>query len=614
MEAQRPSRVRYAVVACAVAMSVLLYLDRFCVSFAEIYMKQDLGLTDKQIGWMLSVFFWAYAICQVPSGWLTDRFGARVTLTVYILGWSLFTAAMGIAQGVWLLLAARFLCGVFQAGAYPTSAALLSRWVPLHSRGLASSLVALGGRAGGALAPLLTAVLIVAFVPTHQSSLLQPGDILRPSHLATTWLERARTIRESNGENSLREQGSMRLLPRDTRLRYASSWLLGRMAPSVQQRLMQLAEVEPVGRAASTDGPLEKLLATELNRELELPDLAKQQFVLLEELPREGQWLLKKCAVKTADSSERHFTPESLRPAERQRLNRLILEAVFPDHLRRVYVAGWRPIMFTYGLLGIPVALAFWWMFRNRPEEHPWCNEQERDLISAGRVIQQAHKPIGGAPVLALLTHTSMWCNSISQFATNIGWIFLTTWLPRYLDEVHRVPVERRAIMTLIPVLVGFVGLVYGGRLTDRLVTVVGLRWGRALPMGLSKFVAAIAYLICLTNPPPEICVALFALVSLASDLGIGAIWAYAQDVGGRHVGSVLGWANMWGNIGAAIGPLLIISVIGPDHHWQWAFILCAAAYAVAAASALAVNAEKPLLPARENGAHDAGAANDSSR
>src|SRR5260221_14167991 len=95
----RPSRVRHLVVAVAVLMAVILYLDRYCVSFSERYIKQDLRLEDWQMDWFISAFFWAYALGQVPSGWLGDRFGSRGILALYIVLWSFFTAMIGMAEG-----------------------------------------------------------------------------------------------------------------------------------------------------------------------------------------------------------------------------------------------------------------------------------------------------------------------------------------------------------------------------------------------------------------------------------------------------------------------------------------------------------------------------------
>src|SRR5579864_4438816 len=111
-------------------MAVLLYLHRFCLSFAERYIKEDLGLSNGQTALLLSAFFWAYGLAQVPAGWLSDRRGARLVLTLYILLWSLCTGLIGAATAFALILALRLGCGLAQAGAYPTSAALLTDWVP----------------------------------------------------------------------------------------------------------------------------------------------------------------------------------------------------------------------------------------------------------------------------------------------------------------------------------------------------------------------------------------------------------------------------------------------------------------------------------------------------
>src|SRR5690606_25208019 len=70
------------------------------------------------------------------------------------------TALTGLAAGFVLLMAARLLFGLAQAGCYPTAGSLVKRWIPLTRRGTASSLVAFGGRLGGAIAPALTAWLL----------------------------------------------------------------------------------------------------------------------------------------------------------------------------------------------------------------------------------------------------------------------------------------------------------------------------------------------------------------------------------------------------------------------------------------------------------------------
>src|SRR5262245_35721805 len=96
----RPTKARNGVIFAAFLMAFLLYLDRNSYSFAEKSMKQELeNLTLQQISGAFSAFFLAYALGQVPSGWLADRFGPRRSLLAYILVWSLFTGLLGFVYG-----------------------------------------------------------------------------------------------------------------------------------------------------------------------------------------------------------------------------------------------------------------------------------------------------------------------------------------------------------------------------------------------------------------------------------------------------------------------------------------------------------------------------------
>src|SRR5436190_5531068 len=110
----RPTRVRYLVVGLATLASLLLYLDRFCIAIAERLIKEDLGLSNTQMAWVFSAFFWTYALAQVPSGFLSDRYGARRMLTLYILVWSLFTGLIGLAAGFVMVLLFRLGFGLAQ--------------------------------------------------------------------------------------------------------------------------------------------------------------------------------------------------------------------------------------------------------------------------------------------------------------------------------------------------------------------------------------------------------------------------------------------------------------------------------------------------------------------
>jgi MFS family permease len=158
-----PTRVRYVMVLLAMLVAVLLYLDRICLSTAGNSVRADLGLSTEKLGLelALSAFFWSYALFQLPAGWLGDRFGARYVLAIYVALWSLSTGLLGLANSLSGLVALRLACGMFEAGAYPLAAGIVRRWIPLHQRGVANSVVAVGGRLGGALAPIITIQLMM---------------------------------------------------------------------------------------------------------------------------------------------------------------------------------------------------------------------------------------------------------------------------------------------------------------------------------------------------------------------------------------------------------------------------------------------------------------------
>ena len=104
-----PTRARYVTVAFAMVLAIVMYIDRVCISQAGPLISQDLGLTKIQMGWVYSVFGWAYAFFEIPGGWLADRMGPRRVLLRIVIWWSFFTAATGWAWNATSLLVTRAL-------------------------------------------------------------------------------------------------------------------------------------------------------------------------------------------------------------------------------------------------------------------------------------------------------------------------------------------------------------------------------------------------------------------------------------------------------------------------------------------------------------------------
>ena len=158
----QPSRARFTLLRFAFALSAVTYLDRVCIATAATSIRQELHLNAVQMGWIFSAFTLAYAIFEIPSGWLGDTIGPRRVLTRIVLWWSVFTMATGAAWNYISLLAFRFLFGAGEAGAFPNASRSFSQWFPTAERGRAHGIIFMGTRLGGALAPPLAIALIAA--------------------------------------------------------------------------------------------------------------------------------------------------------------------------------------------------------------------------------------------------------------------------------------------------------------------------------------------------------------------------------------------------------------------------------------------------------------------
>lgn len=446
--------MRYLVVFITAAAAMWMYIDRVCISIVADPIQTDLGLTDREKAKALGAFFLTYALFQIPTGALADRFGPRLVLTLAIAGWSLVTGAAGLVGSFLGLMAARLALGIAEAGAYPAAACLIKRWARRDERGMFSGIVSFGGRFGMAIAPLLT------------------------------------------------------------------GWL---------------SQVVLVGIGLAV-------------------------------------WMGNPSGV------------------------------------------NWRAVFVAYGLVGMSMAVAFWAIVRNSP--HEWnAPEQLLDRSQDGndaafpqipieeetRTTAESKMPTA-SPVKdrgflrrlsVLASNRGMWLFGTVQFFSNVSWAFLVTLLPTYLKDAGIAHEEIKVYQTVI-LGVGCAGMLLGGVLTDMVHRYYGARWGRSLPIAAMMGSAAIMCLVVSLSPWLWLAIASLCLMAMFQDLGIPSVWAYAQDVGGAQVGTALGWGNMWGNLGAALSPIIVteMQLLG---GWPAAFGLCVASYLAAAACGLLLDASKPI-------------------
>lgn len=152
----------HRVLAMLCLMYFITYVDRVNVSTAAVAFKQELGLSNTQVGLVFSAFAYPYLVFQVIGGWFGDRFGARRTLFVCGLVWAAATVLTGFAGGLASMLAARVMLGLGEGATFPAATHAMSRWTPASQRGFAQGLTHAFARIGNAITPPIVAWLMVA--------------------------------------------------------------------------------------------------------------------------------------------------------------------------------------------------------------------------------------------------------------------------------------------------------------------------------------------------------------------------------------------------------------------------------------------------------------------
>jgi sugar phosphate permease len=157
---QKPTRIRHYVLCLTFFTSFIMYVDRVCMGSATPYIMADFHLTKVQMGAATSAFNWAYALFQVPGGWMADRFGPRLVLAAAMGWWSIFTIGTGFSFSVTSLAITQWFFGMGEAAAFPSSSRALLRWLPKARRAFGQGFQHAGSRLGAAVTPPFVAFMI----------------------------------------------------------------------------------------------------------------------------------------------------------------------------------------------------------------------------------------------------------------------------------------------------------------------------------------------------------------------------------------------------------------------------------------------------------------------
>jgi len=385
-------------------MYLICYLDRGIISVAQPEIRQTFGLNLSQMGLVLAAFTWAYAIGQIPVGWLGDRFGPRIVLLVLITWTSASALMTGAAVGLGSLFTARFLLGIGEAGAFPVASRGMQLWFAASERGRIQGVTHFFSRFAVAITPLTAGSLMVAY--------------------------------------------------------------------------------------------------------------------------------------------------------------------------------GWRTMFFVFGAIGFLWVLAFWWLYRERPEDHPRVNRGElariRGIEPNGR-IKTLTLERQATPWRRILTSPNMRWIALGYCCFFFGTNFYLTWYPTYLREHRGLSVAALGLWGSIPLLAGMLGDVVGGWLSDSILK--RTRKAKLARRGVAApgFVLAGVFVI----PAAMVSDATTSILCLAASFFflewvIGPAWAVPMDVGGRFSGTVTGVMNMAGALAASFTAIVYGALFGAG-YWVAPFLVSAA-------------------------------------
>ena len=397
---KRATRVRHVVLGLTVAVYMITYMDRTAISSAVPSIRKEFGFSLVTMGWVLASFRWAYALCQIPGGWLGDRFGPRRALTLIVTWWSAFTALTAAAWSAGTMIAIRTIFGVGEAGAFPIATRSLSRWMLPSERGYAQGITHAGSRLGAALTPPVVVFLITAY--------------------------------------------------------------------------------------------------------------------------------------------------------------------------------GWRTPFVAFGALGILWSLAWFWYYRDSPEEHRSVNLAERNLIHSAS--GGPRKRVGSSvPWKLIFSSGTLWALCAMYFCYQYALAVYLDWFPTYLKDHRGFTLKEMGFYASLPLFAGVVGDLAGGWVSDILLRKGGSVTHARRLVGVAGFlIAAIGIIPATLTTDPKTCVAFSCLAFGGLELTVGVSWAIPLDIAGDFAGSAAALMNSVGNIGAAISPAVLAYLV-TGYGWNVPFLVASA-------------------------------------
>jgi MFS family permease len=141
-------------------MLVCNQLNRSNIGYAQDHLQADVGIGAAAYGFGAGLFFIAYAIFELPSNVMMEKYGAKIWLTRIMVSWGIVSFLMAFVQNEMMFYVLRFLLGAAEAGFFPAVIFYFARWVPAGQRGKATAVFIAGSSVAAALSGPIAGLLL----------------------------------------------------------------------------------------------------------------------------------------------------------------------------------------------------------------------------------------------------------------------------------------------------------------------------------------------------------------------------------------------------------------------------------------------------------------------
>ncbi len=249
---------------------------------------------------------------------------------------------------------------------------------------------------------------------------------------------------------------------------------------------------------------------------------------------------------------------------------------------------GWQTAFYAAGLLGLVIALLWYWYATDFPRQHPQVNEAEAAIIEGkGNHIETHKLPFpsrgegakyqsGAVPWKAILTTPTVWLLVLSYTCLGyVAYIYMS-WFYLYLVNVRGFAILQGAFFASAPFIAMTIFCPLGGWVTDRLVEKYGINLGRASVGGTGMILAALFIIIGANVEAPYVAIGFLSLGAGWLYFTVGPFWSSATDLSKPYAGTLSGLMNTGANLGGTLSPTLT-PWIADSFGWPVALGLAAA-------------------------------------